>query len=552
MKPESPLIKSLNDTETAEIRDVEMEPPVISLISPPTPKSPPDDQKSKEDREVSTPLAGESQPPAVEPGGHETEQPPTEPAALKDTLFLPPTAPPLVDTIISTSTSISSLERSEPTQQVGSKSTAVTPLLEAPPPLTSPAEICHIIRAKPSMTEALRIVVMARLLCDRQKPEERISPILKANLALAPQPEADINEEPDANRVVQEVVTGPRFECRMREFRALKPSLARYFSQRQTLTNEKIQKLRQEYTELHEKWLAHCHALNEQAKPSILEGESMPIGRTTRRSANLGDAVRSDLEMEQILASLESSDATDPNHLSQRNLATIPDMVSVTKGGIDCLFDDTSHRVENTAEYYAPHTGIHDWTEEEKKIFLDKYAAYPKQFNIIAEFLPNKTSSQCVDYYYLHKKGLIDFRKVVSKLGPKRRRRGAGKRKGNALLADIRRHDEEVQRDSGSPSTAAPQGAKRGRKPKDKEGSEAVVEKRGPGRPPNKRTILQRREKTPTETPTPEPENKGRRKRAAAALLLSASLSRTASLNPDEPEEDVPVSNQWFALLLST
>ncbi|KAF9444835.1 hypothetical protein P691DRAFT_654364, partial [Macrolepiota fuliginosa MF-IS2] len=245
------------------------------------------------------------------------------------------------------------------------------------------------------MKEALRVVVMTRLLCDRQTPDERVSPVLMANRSSAPRPDPEVNEESDADVVIQDVMAGDQFEKRMQKFETLKPSFVEFFSRRQVFIANKLQELRQEYVQLQEKWNIHCQTLNDQAKPSILEGETMPIGRTTRRSANLGDAVRSDLEMEQILASLESNDATDPNHLSQRNLATIPDMISVANGKVDYLFDDTCHRVENPAEYYAPHTGIHDWTEEEKSIFLDKYAAYPKQFGIIADYLPNKTSSQC-------------------------------------------------------------------------------------------------------------------------------------------------------------
>jgi len=245
------------------------------------------------------------------------------------------------------------------------------------------------------------------------------------------------------------------------------------------LVDDKIRRLREDYVNIQEKWRSHCHKLNEQTKPSILKGEILPIGRTTRRTANLGDTVRSDLEMEQILASLESNDLSDPHYLSQHNLATIPDMISVKNGKVDYLFDDTCHRVENSTEYYASETGIHDWTEEEKKIFLDQYAAYPKQFGIIANCLPNKTSSQCVDYYYLHKKGSIDFRKVVSNFGSKRRRRGAGKRKGNALLTDIQKHDEEVYRDVGSNtiSTTSLVSGRRGRKGREKEKEKKEKEK---------------------------------------------------------------------------
>lgn len=330
-----------------------------------------------------------------------------------------------------------------------------------------------IVQGPSSLRDPLELVVRTRFLYDHQTREERINPVLLANLSLSCLRGNGISEEPalSAERLICDVMKGPRFASLIRNFGLLRPSLVNFVSQRRTLVDDKIRHLREDYVKIQEKWRSHCHKLDEQTKPSILKGETLPIGRATRRIVNLGDTVRSDLEMEQILASLESSDLSDPHYLSQHNLATIPDMISVKNGKVDYLFDDTCHRVENPAEYYAPEAGIHDWTEEEKKIFLDKYAAYPKQFGIIANCLPNKTSSQCVDYYYLHKKGLIDFRKVVSKFSSKRRRRGAGKRKGNALLTDIQKHDEEVYRDVGSNSISAPPlvSGRRGRKGREKE-----------------------------------------------------------------------------------
>ncbi|KXN90299.1 Nuclear receptor corepressor 1 [Leucoagaricus sp. SymC.cos] len=478
----------------------------------------------------------------------------------------------------------------EPIRRTASKSFPPTPFPEPPvPPLSTET----MIEIRPALMEPLKMVVKTRLLCDRQTREERVSPVLLANLSLAPKPDVDMNREPDAESVVREVIEGPRFARQAQSFEILKPSLVEFFSRRQALINDKIQQLKQDYVQLQEKWQRHCRLLNEQAKPSLLEGESMPIGRTTRRTANLGDAVRSDLEMEQILASLENNDAMDPHYLSQHNLATIPDMISVKNGQIDYLYDDTSHRVENPVDYYAPHTGIHDWTEEEKKVFLDKYAAYPKQFGIIADYLPNKTSSQCVDYYYLHKKNSIDFRKVVSKFGPKRRRRGAGKRKGNALLTDIQKHDEEVHRGSmlvslsAAPSTAGRQKATEkaiekakqkekeketvneekddekekvgDEKEKEKEEKDEQEQKQNEGmemnstgrkrvsmRSSNKRTASQMQDRTPTETPTPEPEVKSRRKppepevkgrRKRGAAIAAARIRKLMAEDEDNTPE---------------
>jgi hypothetical protein len=132
--------------------------------------------------------------------------------------------------------------------------------------------------------------------------------------------------------------------------------------------------------------------------------------------------------------------------------------LSVVRGDVDYVFDDTNHLVHDPATFYGPDTGTHDWTDEEKQIFLDKFAESPKQFSFIAESLPNKTVSQCVDYYYLHKKSLIDFRKAVLQMAPNKRKRGArrGKQKGNGLLADIRQHDDEMHRDSGPSAMNGP------------------------------------------------------------------------------------------------
>ncbi|KAF5379192.1 hypothetical protein D9615_005908 [Tricholomella constricta] len=379
-----------------------------------------------------------------------------------------------------------------------------------------------------SIRDALRIVVMTRLLCDRQTREERVNPVLLSNLSLAGQfDEARPSTTPE--EVFEEITQGPRHKEREERFGLIKGSLAERFKERQNHLSEKVQRLKEEYISLHERWVAHCALLDEQSKPVVPETEAVqPSGRTTRRStANLGDAVRSDLEMEQIIASLGNDEATDPNHLSLRNLATIPDMVSVTHGTIGYFFDDTNHLVENPSEYYGPHTGIHDWTEQEKEIFLDKFAAHPKQFGMVAEHLSNKTASQCVDYYYLHKKKHIDFRKVISLYAPnKRKRRGMGKKKGNALLADIRQHDAEVQGQLRSPKAS---GRGRGRKPM------LPPELKEPKRlaPSRRRTQLDLTPSAGSATPTPEPEARRRGRRSAAA-----SASRTVSVSLEEAEDE--------------
>jgi hypothetical protein len=355
-----------------------------------------------------------------------------------------------------------------------------------------------------------------------------------ANLSIA----APLEVHPTATPAIlfEKVLGGQVMQERMDMFSKTKRALANYVGQRQMMTDDKINQLREEYLSLQESWIEHCNALDEKQKSLASEQENQHTGRTTRRTAAITDAVRSDFEMEQIIASLGVDDATDPNHLSLRNLAKIPDMISVTNGKVDYLFDDTAHLVENPKEYFAPHTGIEDWTEAEKKTFLQKFGAHPKQFGIIADYLPNKTAAQCVDFYYLHKKRFINFRKVVSQFAPnKRKRRGMGRKKGNGLLADIALHDLEVHRgssaaspSSGSIVTRAPRGRKAMPPPEAK-------------KPPSRRAAVQF-EDTPTSTPTPEPESRPRRRKGVASGSATPAVSSAVATSVFSVVLPTPVS----------
>ncbi|KAJ7064912.1 hypothetical protein C8F01DRAFT_780645 [Mycena amicta] len=355
-----------------------------------------------------------------------------------------------------------------------------------------------------SIADALRTVIMTRLLRDHQTREERVNPILMENLSLTHAEDAYPATMKTQGQLV-EVVSRQRFNHSTDDpFVAAKSWLVGRFERRQVALSAKLKSLQQEYQSRHASWRRHCNILDQQAKPVEVTEVAPAPGRTTRRSAALGDTVRSDLEMEQIIASLGYDEATDPNQLSTRNLATIPDMLT---GESRYTFDDTNHLVENPHEYYAPCTGIHDWTEQEKERFLDAYAKNPKQFGLIADQLPNKTASQCVDYYYLHKKRLIDFRRVVSQFAPKRGRRRAGRQKGNGLLSDIRQHDAEVHRgsdDSGlyiaRPARGRPRAMPESRKPSARRSAYGI-------------------DYTETATPTPEPESEGRPKRRRVSAI---------------------------------
>jgi hypothetical protein len=347
-----------------------------------------------------------------------------------------------------------------------------------------------------SLTEALHMVVSARQQLDVQTREERVNPILMSNRAMAPP--LSVVPTPPADTLVQEVLASQPVENTIQAFEShVRNSLVANMASRQKTVDEKIVQLRREYLALHKEWVTRCVELDNSHRVDPATGDVAAVPtRTTRRSAAvLGDAVRSDLEMEQIIASLGNDELYDPAHLALRNLAVIPDMISVSRGKVDAVFDDTNNTVDDPQSFFDPSPGLAEWTDDEVEIYKQRFAKYPKQFGQIAVGLKHKTQAQCVQFYYLHKKALIDFREAITTYGQSKRRRGGRRtdKKKGGLLADIRQHDAEVSK--GQDSVKRRPGAV-GRRRRE---SARTVQRRSS-------TAVQQEEQTPVTTPTPEPE----------------------------------------------
>ena len=285
----------------------------------------------------------------------------------------------------------------------------------------------------------------------------------------------------------------------------LEPFILKEMQERDERRGIKIFKLRQEYKELNVEWQVHCARLEKirdrqnrrhqaaappltpaidasglpfvaaPATPSILA----PSGRTNRRNAaaslGYGDAARSEAEFLEILARLEDADMADPNLRAMRTTATVPDVL-IDKGERDLLslqtYSDENGLVKDPFEHYGINKVPDNWTEEEIAIFCRRYATHPKQFGKIAAALPNKTTPQCVLFYYRSKKK-IDFRALVDKRSRDGKRKkgkkgeaeeeapGGGAKKGPSLLGNLKRSrvdDEEDDEDDDEPQTPGSDG----------------------------------------------------------------------------------------------
>ncbi len=443
----------------------------------------------------SDPFLGQCSPPRFPPVNglsEATTSSPVSSAAPTPSLQTP--SPPYVDPVVVATPTVQEPEDDlMPASPVSSALQAV-----GVPTIVRPERDTFSANAKEaeSLTEALHMVVGARQQLDVQTREERIIPILISNRAIA-SPLPDVLTL-SADTLVQRVLAGQRAENTIQAFEShVRNSLVANMASRQETVDEKNVRLRREYLALHREWVARCAELDNSHRVDPTAGEVSAVPtRTTRRSAAvLGDAVRSDLEMEQIIASLGNDELYDPAHLAMRNLAVIPDMISVTRGKVDAVFDDTNDAVNDPQSFFDPSPGLAEWTDDEVEIYKQRFAKYPKQFGHIAEGLAHKTQAQCVQFYYLHKKALIDFREAITTYGQSKRRRGGRRtdKKKGGLLADIRQHDAEVSKGLDSVKRRAGAPARRRRE------SARTAPRRSS-------TAVQQEEQTPVTTPTPEPE----------------------------------------------
>lgn len=268
----------------------------------------------------------------------------------------------------------------------------------------------------------------------------------------------------------------------------LRPFLLESFTDRDVRRTEKMGELRGDYKLFNEDWRAHCRRLDKiknrihrRQRPStvpatpavhtsglasypeaVTPGPSIVGGRANRRNTNTafgyGDAVRSEAEFLEILASLETADLRDPNVRATRTAAIVPDMVVDDSERRDLLaLEDNRRLVVDPNEFYSLRAPLDLWTEDEVQIFCKRFTQHPKQFGRISADLPEKTTAQCVLFYY-RMKNTIDFRSLSDRRGRDGRRRknrrrteveGLGK-KGGSLLSNLKRvraddRDEEEE-----------------------------------------------------------------------------------------------------------
>jgi hypothetical protein len=157
-------------------------------------------------------------------------------------------------------------------------------------------------------------------------------------------------------------------------------------------------------------------------------------GIARRGNRRDGLVANSDQAVQHVIDRSIITNARDPVAQSWVNKAAIPDMVLDDP----CQYDDENDLVRNPLEFYDFYGQQEKiWTTEERAIFRRHFPGSMKQFGKISDKLPDKTTGDCVQYYYRTKKDL-DWKGIVSKksggVGKKPKAAPPSKNKGPTLL----------------------------------------------------------------------------------------------------------------------
>eukprot|EP00557_Chaetoceros_sp_GSL56_P008330 CAMPEP_0176505752 /NCGR_PEP_ID=MMETSP0200_2-20121128/16671_1 /TAXON_ID=947934 /ORGANISM="Chaetoceros sp., Strain GSL56" /LENGTH=1542 /DNA_ID=CAMNT_0017905345 /DNA_START=27 /DNA_END=4655 /DNA_ORIENTATION=- len=149
--------------------------------------------------------------------------------------------------------------------------------------------------------------------------------------------------------------------------------------------------------------------------------------RRPRRNAGLqvagGDIVRSDYEQEQIIQQLTAQENMERR--IRLGGSDVPRQLCSLEKELRACYKDrmSSRRVDDMLEDQIAYDGINPWSDMEKCIFFDRFLQHPKDFRKIASFLRNKSTHDCIAFYYYSKQS-VPFKAALKEHQIRKKKRG--------------------------------------------------------------------------------------------------------------------------------
>ncbi|KAL7431088.1 hypothetical protein ACHAXM_002519 [Skeletonema potamos] len=145
--------------------------------------------------------------------------------------------------------------------------------------------------------------------------------------------------------------------------------------------------------------------------------------RRPRRGISQGDVVRSEYEQEQIIAELAAKEAME-KRIKEGGCA-LPRQQGLLERQLFASYSNSffGQRVDDMLANEEERRHVNIWTDMEKCIFLDRFLHHPKDFRKIATFLRNKSTKDCIEFYYDSKK-TVPYKQALKEFLLRKKRRG--------------------------------------------------------------------------------------------------------------------------------
>ncbi|XP_023222534.1 nuclear receptor corepressor 1-like [Centruroides sculpturatus] len=348
------------------------------------------------------------------------------------------------------------------------KEPAYTPQVEAISPTLPTDELQQDLSPHRSSKDEL-LQAINRIDREINQVETQTSKLKKRKQEL----EAEANKPPDTKQVIQEISTsepkqmsiaqiiysenrkkaqqahalleklGPKVDLPMynqpmdtqihhenkKKFATFKKSLIQYFKRKHQERQIRENYLTDTYSQFMQVWLKKIEKKENNANRRAKEAKvreffekQFPELKKQRedkeRFSRVGQRIRSDAELEEIMDGLQEQEMEDKK---MRSYAVIPPILLDSKQQ-RLQFINRNGLVEDPMAEYKERQMLNIWTDQEKEIFREKYLQHSKNFGLIATYLERKSVADCVQYYYLTKKS-ENYKQMLRKHNVRKRTR---------------------------------------------------------------------------------------------------------------------------------
>jgi len=235
-----------------------------------------------------------------------------------------------------------------------------------------------------------------------------------------------------ADALYTEPSDAPYYDTTEKQNAVLAPLIKEFIANKRQRLEQRWTDLAEEYEYRKRLYYKKRRSKGKQKRSSSVARQSFtkPIlestgGRTSSnpyRRARRGNEVRSEYEQEQIIAELAEKEAMEKKIAFGGS--KLPRQVGGLERQLTARYVNTfdAQRVD-MLEQEQELALCNVWTDTEKCIFLDRFMQHPKDFRKIASFLRNKTTKDCVSFYY-DSKQTVPYKGALREHIMRRKRRG--------------------------------------------------------------------------------------------------------------------------------